>query len=681
MRVFFYRAGVVLLSFLTLTALPGFGQTPQQAPVDRAAAYYHAALAHMYEELAGSYGGRGEYVGKAIDNYRLALKADPSSAFLAEELADLYIQSGQLRSAVSDFEEAVKRDPSDVNARRILGRIYTAQLRAGQQNRLDEKALGRALEQYQKISELAPQDANNWVMLGRLEKLGQHSSEAEKAYKKALELEPENADAMTGLAMVYSDLGDAKGAADMLKKVAEKTPTLNTLTALAATYEQMKEFKLAAQAYGRALELNPGNTDLKRAYAQSLFTAEDYDAAQKVFEEIVAEEPTDAASLLRLSQIARQRRDFTKAREYGKKASEADSNNLEIRYNDVSLLEAEGKVPEAINALKSLLDGMPKRPESMGERNNRVILLERLGYLYRSEEQTDKAVATFHEIAEVDPDSGARAAAQAIEAYRGGKDFAGAEKEAEAALKKYPSDRVVKVTYANVMADLGKFPAATSTLKGLLDGKNDRETWLALAQVYEKAKNHAEMAKAIDEADKLSTTNDEKEGVYFVRGAMYERTKKYDLAEAEFKKVLAINPASASTLNYLGYMLVDRNVRLQEGLDMIKKALDQDPYNGAFLDSLGWAYYRMNRLDEAAEQLQHSLERGARDPTVHDHLGDVYMGQGKVKEAVGQWERSIEEWHTSAPGDVDSSEIAKVQKKIEGGKVRLAKENGAAKQP
>ncbi len=669
-----FTAGALLAAFLT--PLPAQNAATQSPKNPKASAYYHAALGHLYAELAAQYGGRGEYVTKAIENYKLAMRADPETGSLAQELAELYVQSGQIRTAVNEFEEVVKRNPDDVNARRILGRLYTSRIREGQQNRMNEEMLKQAIAQYEKVGEKAPSDLENWLILGRLQKLAQNSSAAEKAYKKALEVAPENEDALTGLAMVYSDLGDTTSASQMLKRVADKNPSMRTLTQLAATYEQMKEYKLAADAYKRALDMNKENTDLKRAYAQALFSAEDHKAAQGVFEELSAEDPNDLLAALRLSQIYRHQRDFTKADEYARKARQLDPNNLEIQYNEVSLLEAEGKTPEAIARLKEILGGMEKKSASTGERNNRVILLERLGILYRMTEQTQNAVATFREIADVDPDSAPRAHAQIIDALRGGKDFAGADKEAKLALQKYPDDRLVKTVAATVSTDLSHFKEAEALLKSLMDGKNDRDIWVSLAQVYEKQKNFTEMAKAIDEAEKLSKSDDEKENTYFLRGAMFERQKKFDQAEAEFRKALKVNPDSSAALNYLGYMLADRNVRLPEALEMIKKAVDQEPNNSAYLDSLGWVYFRMNRLEEAESQLRRSLERGSRDPTVHEHLGDVFNSQDRLKEAITQWERSIVEWQSNAPSEVDVSEVDKIQKKVESAKVRLAKESG-----
>jgi tetratricopeptide (TPR) repeat protein len=306
--------------------------------------------------------------------------------------------------------------------------------------------------------------------------------------------------------------------------------------------------------------------------------------------------------------------------------------------------------------------------------------LERLGFLYRNNEQFTQAVDTFRAIGELDPDAAARAEAQMIETYRVAKDFQKAETESDLASKKYPNDRTLRSVRASLMADLGKTDQAVAETKKLLNGKDDRDTYLALANIYEKAKNYPETAKALDAAEKLSTTKDDKETIHFTRGAMYERMKKYPEAEAEFRKVLEVNPDSASALNYLGYMLADRNERLGEAQDYIKKALDREPNNGAYLDSMGWVLFRLNKLPEAEEKLRQALDVMSKDPTVHDHLGDVYFHEGKTREAIAQWQNSLKEWESSAPADLDHTEMAKVQKKLEDAKVRLASETGA-KQP
>lgn len=675
-----------LLAALVLFAGQGLGQTTGETvtpPKDaKAAAYYHYSMAHIYSELAEAWGNKGDYAAKAIEHYKAAIKADPSAAFLTEELSDLYIRSGQIRAAADEAEETLKRDPDNLAARRILGRIYTRMIGDQQQNKINEKMLKQAIEQYSKISEKDPTDTESWLMLGRLQKLAQNSADAEKAYKKVLDLDPDNEDATTGLAMVYSDLGDNKRATELLQKVAQKSPSMRTLTTLASMYEQMRDYQMAAETLKKTLDLSPDNLEVKKALAQDLLYSDQLDEAAKVYTQLAAEDPKDAQSSLRLSQIYRQQRKFDQAREWSTKAKEIEPSNIEVQYNDVSILDAEGKTTEAIALLKNILSDTAKKTYSLPEKNNRVLLMERLGTLYRSVEKVEPAVEAFRAISELDPDLSPRVSAQIIETYRLGKEFGKAQQESEAALKKYPDDRVLRQVYASVLAEVGKGPQAAAELKKLLDGKNDREIQLSLAQVYERTKNYPDMEKALDAADKLSESKDDKEAVAFMRAAMLEKQNKVEQAEAEFRKIIEANPQNASALNYLGYMMADRNIRLPEAKDMISKALELDPNNGAYLDSLGWVYFRMGKLDEAEGALRQAIDRTGKDPTVHDHLGDVFFKQGKTKEAIGQWEFAVREYENGSPNDNDPAEVAKIHKKLEGARVRLAKENAQPpKQP
>ena len=175
-----------------------------------------------------------------------------------EDIADLYRQSGRLREAVVEAENALKANPNDLNARRVLARIYTQQIGDSQANRIDEGMLKRAIEQYKLITSQDPKDIESLIMLGRLEKLMQDSVQAENAFQKALTLDPDNEDALSGLAMVYADLGDANRASNLLEKLSKKSPSPRAFALLASSYEQMHEYRLAADAYKQALQLDPG---------------------------------------------------------------------------------------------------------------------------------------------------------------------------------------------------------------------------------------------------------------------------------------------------------------------------------------------------------------------------------------------------------------------------------------
>ena len=639
----------------------------------KAEAYYHFSLGHLYEELASAYGNRTEYVNKAIDNYRLAMKDDPTASFLVEDIAELYRVSGRIREAVEEAQEALKTNPDDLNARRVLARIYTQQIGDAQTNHVDENMARKAVEQYKLISDKDPKDIDSLVMLGRLQKLLENSVDAEAAFKKVLVVEPENEDAMTGLAGIYTDRGDSKQASDLLERLAKKDPSPRSLTALAGSYEQMKEYGLAADTLKKAVEADPARVELKQALAQDLALSNREPEALKIYQELADANPQEAQYYLRMSQIYRSQNDLNMARQMNEKAKKLAPEDYDVRYNEVSLLEAEGKIPEAIAELKTILEGTTKKTYNAGERQYRSTLLEKLGLLYRSSEQYDLAADAFRQIAALDPDVASRAEAQIIQTYMSAKEFQKAQAEAEAATKKYPNDRYVRAAKADLLANQGKIDEAVAELKKSIDGKNDREVDLSIAEVYEKARNYTEMSKWLDQAEKLTQEKDDRVTLLFMRGAMYEREKKFDLAEKQFRQVLTMDASNASALNYLGYMLADQETRLPEAQDLIKKALNLEPNNGAFLDSLGWVYYKQNRLDEAVQQLTRSLQLISSDPTIHDHLGDVYFKQSKIKEAIDQWQLSLKEWNTSAPADVEPDEVAKVQKKLDSARVRLAR--------
>ena len=110
--------------------------------------------------------------------------------------------------------------------------------------------------------------------------------------------------------------------------------------------------------------------------------------------------------------------------------------------------------------------------------------------------------------------------------------------------------------------------------------------------------------------------------------------------EAEFKKILQANPEHAGVLNYLGYMFADRGIRLQEAREYIVRALEVDPYNGAYLDSLGWVYFKLNQLDLAETNLKKAAEL-TDDPTIYDHLGDLYIELGQYQKARQYYEQAV----------------------------------------
>src|SRR5205085_7114032 len=158
--------------------------------------YYHVALGRVYAELAQAYGNKPDYVSKAIEHYQDALKLDPSASIIFEELTDLYIQTNHLRDAIAQAEDLLKQNPENLDARRMLARIYFRMIPANTQDgRINEDYLKKAIEQYEKITVKDPKDAESWVVLGRLYRASNKSPEAENAFNQALKAQPDNEDA------------------------------------------------------------------------------------------------------------------------------------------------------------------------------------------------------------------------------------------------------------------------------------------------------------------------------------------------------------------------------------------------------------------------------------------------------------------------------------------------------
>ncbi|MBZ5760998.1 MULTISPECIES: tetratricopeptide repeat protein [Rhizobium] len=207
-----------------------------------------------------------------------------------------------------------------------------------------------------------------------------------------------------------------------------------------------------------------------------------------------------------------------------------------------------------------------------------------------------------------------------------------------------PMARISELQLGLALAQGGKSEDALKHLKSLIESDpKDIRSYLAYGNVLSQAKNYQAMAdnydKAVEVIGPVPTKADW--NIFYQRAIAYERLKKWDIAEPNFKKALELNPDQPQVLNYLGYSWVDMNRNLDEGLAMIKKAVDARPDDGYIVDSLGWAYFRLNRFDDAVKELERAVQLEAGDVTVNDHLGDAYWRVGRRLEAVYQWNRAI----------------------------------------
>jgi len=661
-------------SSATATQSAAKGKTP-----DRAAAYYHFALAHMYEEQVATY-GRSELANKAIEEYRAAIDADPTSAYLTSGLAELYAKTGRIRDAVIEAQEIIKKNPNNLEARRLLGRIYLRSLGDMQAGSGSESVLKLAIEQYEQIVRLQPDSMEDHLLLGRLYRLNNDLQKAENEFKTAVKLQPDSEEAVTTLAYLYNELGDTGRAAQVLSSVPGAERSAKLYSALGYTYEQQKQYKEAIDAYRHAIEMDRDNLDAIRGLAQNLLNDGQADAALEQYKVIADANPEDAQTYVRIAEIYRKQGKYDLALDNLKKAESMVQDSVEVPYNIAAIYQAQGRYDEAVPIMRDLLkkSEKPDGKYSNGEKGNRAVFLERLGAIYRDQGNNQAANEVFREIIALGGDDNVeRGYQEIIDTWREAKEWQKALETAKEAVQKLPSPQL-KMVLAAQQADLGDADKALRDVRGMLKGgPEDRDIYIRLAEMNTRLRRFSDAAQALDKAEELSKKQEDKEYVWFLRGVNFERGKHYAEAEEQFKKVLASDPEHASALNYLGYMLADQNTKLDEAFAYIKRAVDLDPTNGAYLDSLGWAYFRLGKYELAEDNLLKASQKINTDPTVHDHLGDLYQKTGRLKLAATNWERALTEWNRAIAVEVDPADQARVQKKLDSAKMKLAREEGS----
>jgi tetratricopeptide (TPR) repeat protein len=326
-----------------------------------------------------------------------------------------------------------------------------------------------------------------------------------------------------------------------------------------------------------------------------------------------------------------------------------------------------------VTGIKGQASVLPTRRRSL------AILYQQLGQLYRDTQNFQAAIFTYDEMGHLGEEEDRRARLLIMDTHRAAKDLAKALAAGKEALAKYPSDASIRASEALLMGENGHTDEAVKMLKAQLAGAGaDREMYLNIAQVYERGRRYKEAEDTARVAEALPGQPRDNEMVWFLLGAIYERQKFFDRAEEQFKKVLGVNPNDGQVLNYYGYMLGDLGIRLDEAEALVKRALKDDPYNGAYLDSLGWIYFKENKLADAEATLREAAERESHDATIRSHLGDVYAKTGRPEQAAAEWEKSLAEWQRALPADVENDKIAEIEKKLAQSKHRVAQQNNAS---
>jgi tetratricopeptide (TPR) repeat protein len=676
-----------------LPGLPALAQTPDsqasaapQAPpaasaadlgvAGRADAYYNFTMGHIYEQQYENT-SRAEYATQAIDFYKKAYALDPKSAVIGERLAEMYWKAQRLHDAIAEAQEILKRDPNDVQTRRLLARIYLRSLGDLNAGGGQSEIASRAIEQYKEIYRLDPTDTESALWLARLYRLRNEHDKAEAVLRGILKTDPDNEAAVEQLTQLLLDEGKSPDAVSLLESMTSRSPSPVLLDLLGDAYTQTRDLPKAEEAYRKAADLDPGELSHLRGLGQTLLAEEKYSDALTVYQKLIDLMPDDGDNYLRIAQIYRELHQLDRAEENLLKARQYEPGSLEVMYNEAMLYQAQGRYDDAIRVLSDAVSGVKgQSPVLPSRRRSLAILYQQLGQVYQQKQNYTAAVYTFEELGHLGDEEDRRSRLLIMSAYRDGKDLSKALQAGKDALAKYPNDPAIQTRQALLLGENGQAEEAVKILRAqLTNSEADRDTYLNIAQAYERSRRYKEAEEAAHAAEILPGQPRDNETVFFLLGAIYERQKMFDRAEEQFKKALAIDPNNAQVLNYYGYMLGDLGQRLDEAESFVQHALKEDPFNGAYLDSLGWIYYKQNKLADAEATLHQALERDSHDPTIHSHLGDVYSKQGRTELAAAEWEKSMTEWHRALPADVETEKIAEIEKKLGQTKHRVAQKS------
>ena len=547
-----------------------------------------------------------------------------------------------------------------VEAHKLLSTIYLQVIsRANAQQPPTVETINNAIHEFEEILRIDPTERQSFVMLGRLYQIKGDRDKATQIYKQLLGVEPGSEEGVTALAKLHMDAGNYKEAVDLLEQFVKARPDSDgALQTLGEAYSDLQQYAKAADAYKRASDLDPDDIEIKKEQAEAAFRADQLDEALKLYQDLAKAAPDDGTSLLRLGQIYRHQAKYDIARQYLQKAAQSFPDSVEVQFNLVMLDHDEGRLEDALKRTNDILKKTEKTNGryTEAEKQNRRLFLVNQGMLNRDLGNYEAAVRTFQDVKALTNENDGRIDAVIIETYRMAKNTDKALQYSDQSLVQNPGNRQLQMIHADLVAEKGRVDEGIKSLQQLEKGSNeDLDVLSAMVSVYQRAKKF-ELAQNVLNTATQRFSDDEQ--VYFMQGSLYEKQKKYNDAEKAFRKALELQKDDPAVLNYLGYMLADRGVRLDEAESLVEKAVKSDPTNGAYLDSLGWVYFKQNKFDLAEEYLKKAVIFVSSDSSIHDHMGDLYYKTKRYEDARNEWNKAIQL-------SSEQEEIDKLKKKLD----------------
>ncbi len=622
---------------------------PEPPPLDPvAAAYRHFAegrLAQMERDFEA-----------AIAAYQRAADLDPNGAGPLVALAELRLAAGDFEAAESAAEEAVARDPNAGRAHRLLGALHYQRARADG----GREDLERAVASYEEAVRLDPDDLETRSRLARLLQPMGRIEDASTHLRELVQRAPDAFTELQELASLRLAAGDREQAFDFLLqslRVEPRNPDARKMLDDLLREDipgRTREEMLAdvAELYGDAAARHPEDPDLALAHADILARTGQLEEAAAAFETLVARQPDSEIALMGLAMVRREQMRLEDAETALSRLVAKNGRSVPGRLALGGVFLAQCQYEKAVDQFESLA-GLPMEDYGSGRRRE---VLGRLAQALEHLGRYDEALEVLEEAADLAGSSRAALSFQVAQVQNrlAAGDPQGAAGRIAGLKEEEAADPGLLALEARVLAAEGRLDAALGILQGLVS------TYPTVAGArFALVRHHAEVGDiALAEAQTRDwlEENPADATFRFQLGALLEQQGRHEEAEVEFRRVIEAVPNHDLALNYLGYMLADRGDRLGESRDLIQRALDQDPYNGSYLDSLGWVQFRMGDVEEAEPNLLRAQRCMPRNSVVLDHLGDLYRAKGDSGQAVRFWKLALEH---DGEGELEQDGVAR----------------------
>ncbi len=640
---------------LFIAATPALAQTTAAPPDAKAQALFEFLMARRME-AAGDPAG-------ALAALERARKLDPSSAEISAEIAGYYSRQDRNTDAVAAAEEALKLDKSNVEAHHVLAQIYSSWADGAERppaGQTQTSARTSAIEHLTAIqgTPLMATNPNLQMTLGRLQLRAGKADVAVPILEKVAQQAPWAAEPLILLYEALATLGRMDDAAQTLLAAAQINPRY--WQTLGQFHERRDNWADAAAAYAEAIAASPKpNRDVQIRYAAALInTAGGAAKARGVLNELLTGSPNDTRVLYLLSMAEREDGDMTAAEATARRILSIDPTSMTGLRALVSVFFDRFDYQQVTSVVAPLVKDVSR---AKGRELEGAAVLVQAGIAHQQLAQWDAAIAAYQAAKTLTPRD-QDLDAYLVQANLTARRFERAETLAREALARDGDQpRMVRLR-AQALLKAGNAAAANRLLEeAAAKQPQTREYVVGLADLYADQKRSADAVRVLEQARK--TFGDDQTLTMRMANA-YEAAGQLEAAEQELRKLLSENPDNSDALNSLGYLFADRGMRLDEAVDLARRAVKIEPGNPAYLDTLGWALFKQGRVEDAADPLGKAAAILTGNSVIQDHFGDLHAKRGRIADAIAAWQRAL-------AGDGDQIDRAAIEKKIKSATSRV----------